>query len=475
MDFLADETLGVEIGSYMTGRELQRASLGNQTWRDQCLRPQIWRRVAPRELGMAEAPGIHHSTPALLEKGEAGDQRRAWLSWQRWRHRRSIPRDSMATLVPMRVRAGRAWARLEAWMREHAPACAETLCEPVEPEAWTIFVQHVREELRIHEHSIGDLQNQLEPLRMIYEVHGGQDATSIQENFACGIFGGFSAYNTMNCCALLPLHVLHQLYSALQLDHPGTIVPFAMSMSQRLFRVLDLETGNVVTRDGPRLRCLHPNTENHDGLLLWFEEYTRRLENGIYVAGAILPDMPEMTSGVVLFPCKPTLTSPSDGALQDVSRAVTRGIEVVASSLYLGASGWSYSIRIQLLPPSHPDGLTEEERGFATCQLHRRHWEVRSPNGQVDHVNGAGVIGKYPIFFEGGFQDCEQERYGNALVMLQRRSGVFVYQSMSGGVMPGSSFGGELMMVPGDLQHPTGPAFDVTVGRFVLLIPEFEF
>ena len=48
-----------------------------------------------------------------------------------------------------------------------------------------------------------------------------------------------------------------------------------------------------------------------------------------------------------------------------------------------------------MLAPDDPsgEGLDEAQRGFATAQLHTRHWAITDHTGHVDHVRGEGVVG----------------------------------------------------------------------------------
>ena len=89
------------------------------------------------------------------------------------------------------------------------------------------------------------------------------------------------------------------------------------------------------------------------------------------------------------------------------------------------------------------------------------------------HVRGAGVIGKFPLLRDGGWRDDGQDRTGR-IRNGQEMTGVFVYQSCTGGLAGGSgSFGGRLQFVPGALNEPLGDEFDVTVGTFALRRPRF--
>lgn len=61
-----------------------------------------------------------------------------------------------------------------------------------------------------------------------------------------------------------------------------------------------------------------------------------------------------------------------------MTRAVTRGIEVRSSAIYMAEhpSTWTYSIRIRLLTPGEDGYVSPEQRGFETAQLHSRHWAI---------------------------------------------------------------------------------------------------
>ena len=159
---------------------------------------------------------------------------------------------------------------------------------------------------------------------------------------------------------------------------------------------------------------------------------------------------------------------------------------MTAAVLLSESSGWVYSIRLTLLKPSgeeggSPEGLTAEQRGFETAQLRSRHWVITpAPSsagiqgGEVEHVRGEGVVGKYPVLREGGYRDDEQS-YGGGVGAGRWKDGTFVYQSQSGRRPPGGTFGGELTLVPGTIDEPTGAPFDVDVPPFALVRPDFFF
>ena len=98
-------------------------------------------------------------------------------------------------------------------------------------------------------------------------------------------------------------------------------------------------------------------------------------------------------------------------------------------------------------------------RGFETCQLRTRHWRITDARGRVERVDGASVIGKFPLLRDGGWRDDSQDRYGD-VGRGQEMTGCFAYQSCSG---CSGSFGGQLRFTPGSIESPTGADFDMTV------------
>ncbi|CAN1495267.1 CO2+/MG2+ efflux protein ApaG [Rhabdaerophilaceae bacterium] len=77
-------------------------------------------------------------------------------------------------------------------------------------------------------------------------------------------------------------------------------------------------------------------------------------------------------------------------------RAVTENIEVMVHPAFSpersdpdsGEYFWTYTVRIRNL-------------GQETVQLRSRHWEITDALGRVEHVRGAGVIGKQPVLKPG--------------------------------------------------------------------------
>ena len=137
-----------------------------------------------------------------------------------------------------------------------------------------------------------------------------------------------------------------------------------------------------------------------------------------------------------------------------------------------------YSIRIKLLSPGDEGYMTQEERGFVTCQLVSRHWRISydmpgSDQPRVEEVRGDGIIGKYPKLFEGHANNYEGERFGH-LQPMERVDGPFVYQSCTDGDNQGK-MSGSLQFQPGSISDPSGKIFDAEVASFPLQFPDFYY
>jgi len=228
--------------------------------------------------------------------------------------------------------------------------------------------------------------------------------------------------------------------------------------------LVDVTSGSVeiFTRTGLEPAAPTRCSSSPDGLLRWFREYARRLEDGIYAPGELLPERGPATQGIRLFATRgPTFSS-----------CVTRGVECTGSSIYLpgGEQGWTYSISFRLVG-------TAAERGFETCQLHKRTWEITEDGKAAQEVEGEGVVGFFPILTEGGWLlNRESDPHGQYAIRPGFVSGAFRYQSFSGRFrsMRGS-FAGDLEFHPGTKANPTGPPFLVKMEPFRLDMPEFKY
>ena len=95
------------------------------------------------------------------------------------------------------------------------------------------------------------------------------------------------------------------------------------------------DAGNAANASSSYYRDPH---DEPDGLLRWLERFADNVEAGKYVAQPIIPEGEsgggEMSMGLNLFPQK-AVAPGAGGRPGDYTRAVTRGIEVVASVIFV--------------------------------------------------------------------------------------------------------------------------------------------
>lgn len=258
--------------------------------------------------------------------------------------------------------------------------------------------------------------------------------------------------------------VLHSLLSKPELNGAhGALGRFDSSKGRWQVKMDDgsdclIKPENIKSLSHPQLWPPEPA----DNFARWFEGYVRRLEDGIYSKMPLVCEQPHMTEGICLFPTGgPELT-----------RCVTRGVEVTASCIYVPEhpQGWTYTLTFQLVADA-------TERGFETCQLHTRRWEIQEDGQEMQTVEGEGVIGFKPILKDGGWMlNSESDPHGQYRRQPGLLPGPFRYQSASGRNRSMSgTFGGQITFVPGTIQRPTGPPFNAKVQPFRLRVPKYVY
>ena len=332
-------------------------------------------------------------------------------------------------------------------------------------------------------------------LRYAYAIHDGQDLAfdaarrrqdrnamrNAQHTVFHGLFGGVAAYDYVVCTRFLSIEwavkcsIAEEAHGGQRRveDENGVLanVMFAANYDGNWrFMASDGQTGNgafgeaVFANDGDVLTAATPH-EAHDGFAAWFATYASRVRLGAYGVGPIVPDAPEGTLGIVLFP------DADAGDDCHVSEAITRGIRVRASAVYLpnSPSGYAYSIRIKRVSDAAP----------ARCQLMTRHWHINDGE-RSSTVSGEGVVGKFPVLTSEGWRDDSQvadmaHGFGTAVAPGDERTGEFVYQSFSGMTRGprGGSFRGEMEFFPGEVAAPTGDPFRILCPEFALRKPQF--
>ena len=325
-------------------------------------------------------------------------------------------------------------------------------------------------------------------LRYAYAIHDGQalafdearrrqDRAAMRDNQHSvfhGLFGGVSAYDYVVCTRFLPIadavslspddesegEDCGDLNFAANYDGSWRFLANAEPLAGESY------TENIFANDGQRSGSVwYAAPGTHDGFAQWFATFAARVRLRAYRVAPLMPDAPDGTRGVVLFP---------DGDAGDdchVSEAITRGIRVRASAVYLpnSPSGYAYSIRIRRVSDEAPE----------SCQLRTRHWHINDGE-RTSTVSGEGVVGKFPVLTRAGWRDDAQvanmtHGFSTAVLPGEEREGEFVYQSFSGMTRGprGGSFRGELEFVPGEVSAPTGEPFRVVCPEFALRKPRF--
>lgn len=368
------------------------------------------------------------------------------------------------------------WGRLRFWLANNAKEAAGTLRPPAHADDFKEVRETISEKAEaavLDIWRIADGQQVPVDAGIAQELNMmGNDDWSTEE-WSHGLFGGYAVYDHEVSMAFLPLKsamlltkFLHNRIPAIKEMHP-TKLAFTASFNFVKILFVDVCDGSVFAwtrRPSPQLEPAVPAgvAGGADGLLRWVEEYARRLEEGLYAVMPFKPEQAPRTTGINLFPV----------AGPDFSACVTQGVEVSSACIYMPEhpQGWTYCIAFRLVGD-------EASRGYKTCQLDVRHWEIQQGARNPEHVRGEGVVGLYPILGDGGWflnQESDPHRQYNRDPGFI--PGTFRYQSCSGRSpeMYGT-FAGDLTFVPGTRQKPTGAAFQVRLGAFRLCVPEYMY
>ncbi|CAA0839363.1 F-box protein SKIP16 [Striga hermonthica] len=358
---------------------------------------------------------------------------------------------------PLVLRAKRCWGRLKDWLATNFPEVLPTLRPGASEDEIDEFEKSMKVKLPL-------------PTRVLYRLCDGQELPG--EHFSgglpsslLGIIGGYTLYDHLVNVFLLPLRQVmidtRSIMPQLGSRYKYVVVAASATYSEKIF-LFDCSSGqlfvgtrNLVT-EGEMLPCVPEalincardteGDQQQDAMLLWLEEHGRRLQNGI-----IKVRKEGKIRSINLFPELPPLCT----------SAVTNGVKVRASAAFVPEFSnlqdeserflFAYSIRLSL----SPDGCIINGLTFSSCQLHWRHWIIRSRDVVVSDINGEAVIGKFPLLRPG-----EEE---------------FVYESCTPLSAPQGSIEGSFTFVPGRLVDPKGDPFAVEVACFPLQLPDYIF
>lgn len=414
-------------------------------------------------------PDPNDETNPFLSTSDVFTAPTAFISWKHWRKidtclrhdengRKFYVMPSARVVGPYFLRAASLWRKIEQWCSDEnmsenlGPAILSNL-KPGKPVGASLVGYD------------GCQHGTLSAFKAVYSFYCGQNVEEIsvgewesRTKLLLGFFGGYGAYNTLSLNCWCPPGILASGHDLLLTQDVNDMKMTVFdSMSGQVFIYI-----NSPNRLGARRIEAVLDGSDDDQILRWFENHADRLNN--YSVGQLAADS-----------AKSILRYPSLNDSTNCSRAVTRGIEVIASSIYaveLGGGTFVYSIRMRLLKPEDgEDYMSPEERGFDTCQLVSRYWRI-TQGGEVGEVRGEGVIGCYPLLREGSFQTFISEDGGRTFEDDGGDLGekYFSYQSCTGG--EDGEMEGYLQFRPGSIQAEAGEVFDVRVAPFPLKRPQ---
>jgi uncharacterized protein affecting Mg2+/Co2+ transport len=371
-----------------------------------------------------------------------------FISWKHWTKVKNVGNINEGMLHgPYVLRACYMWQKIEQWC-ERSGEYGEFVKSSLVPGRSTYPFSS---------------NSSLCAFQAVYAFYAGQNRGS------GGIFGGFEVYGERSVT----------MWSTWSLPESNSQEYLVIAQGAKKAIALKVTTGQMysVSNRNPQLvatpcpggiNCITISGRTHeqptniadgkDSILRWFEEYANRLHREYYAVGILNPY--DDTAYCCL------LKYPTVHDIVNCSRAVTRGIEIVASAVYVEEMDmFVYSIRMRLLTPDDGEGyMTPQVRGFETVQLVSRHWIITkllpNRNPVVEEVRGEGVIGMYPILYEGG-------HWNNGV----DEGGIFSYQSMT--QADSGTIEGYLQFVPGSSDEPTGEIFNVRVNPFPLTFDHF--
>ena len=250
----------------------------------------------------------------------------AFISWKYWRKidnrlhtdengQKFVVAPSARLVGPYFLRAASLWRKIEQWCSD------ESLSEDVGPAIQSSLQPGVPFGPYIQGYEDGKLS----ALKAVYSFYSGQNP-SLHAN----LFGGYMVYGTFSlnywCTPLIA--------------GPNLLV--ARDANGMKVTTFDFRSGDVEIQysSSSNTKAVRGGC-NDDQILRWFENHADQLKT--YSVGCLGPDI--SARAILRYP---NLNDPTN-----CSRAVTRGVEVLASSIYVPEIGemFVYSIRIRLLKP----------------------------------------------------------------------------------------------------------------------------
>ena len=474
--------------------------------------------------------GINYDTPTKLIV-TVSTFREVWSCWKRLNKRTGLTNNLHY------LKFATAWEKVLSWNENNMPHLLRTdaayskatnLClgEYVDASLWSKYSSDI------------DLTSIHSDVKAFFACNNGQNWDNLNNKYdmhTSGQIGGFNVYSEYQCSVLVNVQKAIKMASALKLNERDPDLqllpvtgPFGMYQGTKLYRFacVDLKTGfmyYVCIQNDVNMYCCIPMELSEESIkqrialasskktrstssrsstkstsstsstnstnvmvpitiLDWWEEFVHRLTTNNYMTRNIFPNPHPANHGIDLFPRNHPLM---------VSHT-TNGICVEASTIHLGNNemGWTYSIRLKLIDVTQLPGYIETTKSDETnpnqmygAQLMSRHWVITNGDtGSVRHVDGPGVVGCFPILHKDGYIDI-QPHSQNSTSSLNNQ-GWFIYQSMSGALPYGSTFGGTLTFIinrDGKSKHVSNVSsknslqFEVQVPTFKLSKQEYYY
>lgn len=469
---LHDEPESRDIWKQLLVRDFHFA---NHDTKDECWKHTL--RILPVNQNVSSIFGVDPSSDDVVEQ-----VRSTFESWKRWmkanhlfysEQKRSNEKSSIRFLnAPYFLRAATFWRSIFTWCKEHGDV-GKRVEHSLKKKRGLKF-HNWRKKLR--------LRQGIRAAQAVYAFCGGQELGSPDQ--LDGLFGGYQIddhySNSYFVSPSLELgNNLLMIAQCLAFDMHGLPKMFAVdSNTGAMFLVTLTERSNRAVRI-----CKH---SQEDEMLLWLENYVAQLHERDIRVGITGSYENGNAKGIPLFPTllphdKALITPPPLKTRRMMfpnipicSRTVTRGIEVIASAVYATQAfqtfGYIYSIQLRLLPKNHKDYSSPKTRGFATCQLLASNIQTTdSATQQTRHIRCQGIgnlFPLYPILSEEGYIEEDTIAMGH-----------FQCQMTTGARGPSRGFlQGALQFVPGSIDAPTGPRFDLPIASFLLdNEPDFVF
>ncbi|PWA34921.1 hypothetical protein CTI12_AA614500 [Artemisia annua] len=351
---------------------------------------------------------------------------------------------------PLVRRVNNVWGRIRSWLTDNFSAVLPTLRKGASEDDLNQLEESLNVKLPL-------------PTRVLYRFCDGQELSNDESmgrvwRNLCGLLGGyFFRDHTVNVF-LLPLNNVIQGNKNVKWVHNSRrryIIVASSLVSHKKFFFLDCEKGQLLvgTKNSVSLMPCVSNglitTEQdsesgskQDGMLLWLEEYVRRLEMGF-----IRPRQEGNIRSISLFPEEPSLCSVATTSVGQSSSCALFLPDLSELKKETEKYVFAYKIRFSLKPERYVDYGRFSNSGV----LIQLHLIIKSNENVVGEINEQAMIDNLIIHADDGVE----------FVCLGR---------MSCPTLPGS-VEGSLTFIPTRMGGVRGNPIMIEVAKFPLLLP----